>query len=671
MVQKWTDRGFSMVRNHSGLLRKIAQSEAGNVFPLTAAAIFVMAGLVGGGVDASRAYLVQNRLQNACDAGVLAGRKNVRSNGFDATALNAARSYFNVNMAGTKGVEIGTFTPTTPDNGNTIEANISTEVDTTLMRVFGYERIPVAVSCTASMSMGNADVMMVLDTTGSMNLRINGTNTNNDEQRRIHFLREAMKDFYASLSAAADGTNARIRYGFVPYSSSVNVGHLLEADWLVDSMNIHSREGVYEYETNRVVVGYKDPVYSTNSGNTDPELDPWSNYSSARYWSESDCNAAKPANQAWQNGSSDTDSDEFTNAAQQYITTVRTVQDQSRRTYRCAFSWFSGFRIQYRDEKQQVFTEQRWTRDPIFEEIVTREWRDWIYKRRTLDVSQYKLFEATTIDNGDSQFSDDGYENGLENGADIEYTWDGCIEERGTSSEASFSYSSLLGMSPYTWDLDIDSEPDGSYESKWRPMWSEMAFRRGTAGSIYNSNQSYEGYRTSAFCPSQAQLLARMSEEEFEDAADALAPAGSTYLDLGMLWGGRLLSPTGIFSDNVMEVPTNGAEVSRHLIFLTDGEMEPNPFIYSAYGTEYYDRRITENGITDQKARHTSRFRAVCQAVKAKGVRIWVIAFASELNADLLACASSESSFQAADSAQLNNAFQEIAKNVGELRITL
>ena len=140
-----------MAREHDGVLQQLRQSEAGNVFPLTAAAIFVLAGLVGGGVDASRAYLVENKLQNACDAGVLAGRKNVRGEGFNAEAVAAAKSYFNVNMTGISDIDIPAFVPTSSDNGNTIEAVVSTKVDTTLMRVFGIDNIPIKVSCTASL----------------------------------------------------------------------------------------------------------------------------------------------------------------------------------------------------------------------------------------------------------------------------------------------------------------------------------------------------------------------------------------------------------------------------------------------------------------------------------------------------------------------------------------
>ncbi len=109
--------------------------------------------------------------------------------------------------------------------------------------------------------------------------------------------------------------------------------------------------------------------------------------------------------------------------------------------------------------------------------------------------------------------------------------------------------------------------------------------------------------------------------------------------------------------------------MARHLIFLTDGEMQPSFSIYSSYGTEYYDRRITDNGTTAITSRHTSRFRAVCEAIKAKGIRIWVIAFASDLTSDLTTCASDDSSFEASDASELNEAFQEIAKDVGELRV--
>ncbi|MFM2372467.1 MAG: hypothetical protein RIS85_2189, partial [Pseudomonadota bacterium] len=172
-----------------------------------------------------------------------------------------------------------------------------------------------------------------------------------------------------------------------------------------------------------------------------------------------------------------------------------------------------------------------------------------------------------------------------------------------------------------------------------------------------------------AFCPARAQLLATMNQAAFYSYADALNPEGATYHDIGMVWGARLLSPDGIWADNVTEAPDNGGEVSRHLIFMTDGEMSPSYSSLSAWGVEYHDRRVTDNGYSEDTARHNSRFLALCEAVKAKGIRVWVIAFAQAMTTPLQTCASSDSAFTAANASQLDDAFQSIAKQVGELRV--
>ncbi|HUD30076.1 MAG TPA: pilus assembly protein TadG, partial [Novosphingobium sp.] len=92
-------------------------------------------------------------------------------------------------------------------------------------------------------------------------------------------------------------------------------------------------------------------------------------------------------------------------------------------------------------------------------------------------------------------------------------------------------------------------------------------------------------------------------------------------------------------------------------------------YIPQAWGMEYWDRRVTSNGTSNDEARHTSRFLAACEAVKDKGIRVWVIAFTSGLSDDLKTCASDDSSYPATNASELNTAFQEIAKQVGELRV--
>ena len=55
--------------NLRGVLSSLASNEEGNIIALFAASIIPVIGLVGGGVDMSRLYLTQARLQGACDAG--------------------------------------------------------------------------------------------------------------------------------------------------------------------------------------------------------------------------------------------------------------------------------------------------------------------------------------------------------------------------------------------------------------------------------------------------------------------------------------------------------------------------------------------------------------------------------------------------------------------------
>ena len=136
---------------------------------MAAMSLIVMAALVGGGVDMSRAYRVQNRLQNACDAGALAGRRAVTNNGFDTAAQTQANKYFDVNFDQVLQGTTSTTRSFTPDaRANTITGSASTQMAMLVMKLFGRAPMTITANCTSTMGVGNSDVMMVLDTTGSM-----------------------------------------------------------------------------------------------------------------------------------------------------------------------------------------------------------------------------------------------------------------------------------------------------------------------------------------------------------------------------------------------------------------------------------------------------------------------------------------------------------------------
>lgn len=632
------------------------------MLPLAAASVPVIVALIGGGLDMSRTYKARNRLQSACDAGTLAGRRAVTTNGYDQTARTQATTFFNTNFnENDVGASGTTFVTTSTDSGNLVSGTASTSVGTAVMGMIGVDSISVSVGCSATMGVGNSDITMVLDTTGSMGSTLSGTSVT-----RIQALRTAMKNFYTTISTATQGSNARVRYSFVPYSSSVNVGRLitdLDPDYLVDEWPIQSREAVFNTITEKVFVGWNSPVYSSSQSYSTESVGNTTQYASTNYTSLSNCNTARPANSDWaNNGAATTSNSTTTNGAGQQVVTTQTSQPQRKTTYVCQQQNNNRYRVFYYYTTRTYYTYAYATSDPVYENRTRQEFSHFAYKQVTYDVSALKKFQPVSVKNGAS-------------GAAVSYTWGGCIEERETDSSDSFSYSSVTGMSPSTaYDLDIDAAPDGDDDStKWAPMWGSVAYYRTyTSGNntyLSSSAETTQGSKASSYCPFKAQLLSTMTQSSFNAYADSLVAEGSTYHDLGMLWGLRLNSPSGPWSGTVNIAPTNGGKVSRHIIFMTDGIMEPTITVQSTYGIEWHDRRVTDDGSSNQAVRHTARFRALCDAAKAKGFRVWVIAFASGMTTDLTYCASDNSSYTATNSTQLNTAFQEIAKNVGELRV--
>ncbi len=158
-----------------------------------------------------------------------------------------------------------------------------------------------------------------------------------------------------------------------------------------------------------------------------------------------------------------------------------------------------------------------------------------------------------------------------------------------------------------------------------------------------------------------------------------------------MLWGARLMSPTGIFrSENEFTLPyngtTGGADIERHMIFMTDGDAVSQTCDYTAYGVAFWDRRTTDSvgsasdcngingGMPSLNSQVNSRLEGLCAAVKNKNITLWVISFGSGSNTDtetrLSNCATPGRYFTARNSATLQNTFADIASQISQLRLT-
>lgn len=159
-------------------------------------------------VDMSQAYLVKARLSSAVDAAALAGA----ATGSDDVDFiqSKVQAFIDANYPEDK---IGTNIVVDASlDGDELTVTASAELETSFMRVFGYDVLDVDSTSIVQREVRGLEVVMVLDNTGSMS-------TDNN----IGTLRTATENFVTILFESVSDPEL-VKVGLVPYASSVNVG---------------------------------------------------------------------------------------------------------------------------------------------------------------------------------------------------------------------------------------------------------------------------------------------------------------------------------------------------------------------------------------------------------------------------------------------------------------
>ncbi|QNQ11953.1 TadE/TadG family type IV pilus assembly protein [Sphingomonas alpina] len=673
-----------------GFLGRLARDVRGNTLAIMAAALIPLAGLVGGGIDISRMYITKTRLQHACDAGALAGRKAMGGGVWGTDDNDVAKQFFDANFqSGSYGS--GTVSKTFTESAGKVSGSASTVLPMTLMKIFQKSTETLSVTCDAEMRLPNTDVMFVLDNTGSMGDTLAG-----DTAPKLDGLKIAVKCFYeivarlntnatcvAGTPSGGTGDQVQVRFGFVPYDTNVNVGYLLPSSYFADSWPYQSRERTTVYglfsswdSSTRNAQAYGAWVDTSVAAVT-------INKNSS--CSSSTTGIAVPADTYTINGNPSSWAD------QESATQWRAYVMTKHRNYTINSTGTSGnnrtCKLQYRE--RQLERRAFWNRSTQNVANVL-PFPAWLYKQTNLNVSGLKngsgWNSSMTLPIGD-------------NHTDMTVTWDGCVEERHTVRQASYS-----PIPAGANDLDIDSAPSASNtETQWGPVLNQVIYPRKssysnsgsyTTDDVTTFNQSYTGESYS--CLTSATKMKKWTDPSVFDAyVDSLHKGSNTYHDIGLVWGARLLSPTGIFrAENEFTLPNTlpngttvpgGGEIERHLIFMTDGESCTSTMNYQAYGLAWYDRRQTDPSqvptsgcssdsqpgtLTDQV---NARTNALCTAIKNKNITLWVIWFgasAPAVETQMRTCATSGRFFSARNSPELQRTFADIANQISQLRLT-
>ena len=161
----------------------------------------------------------------------------------------------------------------------------------------------------------------------------------------------------------------------------------------------------------------------------------------------------------------------------------------------------------------------------------------------------------------------------------------------------------------------------------------------------------------------------------FNSYVDSLNAVGGTYHDIGLIWGARFLSPDGIFAADNRDTASPGSyQVSRHIVFMTDGTLDTKPSANDPWGINEQEGRLAPSGTNELglEAIHKRRTSMICNAMKAKGFTVWVIGFGiATMPQELQDCASDANHWSvSSNSTQLRARFAAIAQTIGGLRLS-
>lgn len=176
--------------------------------------------------------------------------------------------------------------------------------------------------------------------------------------------------------------------------------------------------------------------------------------------------------------------------------------------------------------------------------------------------------------------------------------------------------------------------------------------------------------RTAA-CPAAALVPLTADASALKNVIKDFVASGGTAGHIGVQWTWYMLSESWGSVMKASERPArmDPKKVAKYAILMTDGEFNLSYFDANTVGEVY-------NAAGKEPTRTAAR--KLCAAMRDKGIEIFTIGFnLEEANAEatLQDCASTDSGsikhfYQAANGAELDNAFQTIARNIETLALT-
>jgi Flp pilus assembly protein TadG len=209
--------------------RALLRSKRGNVAMMFGLALVPLTVAAGTGLDFARAMMVRQQMTEALDAAALAIGSTTGLSQSSAQAM--ANSYFTANYQ----IDQSTFgAPSTPSvvyNANgSVTISVNDSMPTVLMKLAGFNTLPVNASSTVVWGQSKLWVALVLDNSGSM---ANGDSGGS----KMTALQNASNQLLTILQNAS-ATAGDVQVSIAPFVSDVNVGKSnVSASWVDFSLD--------------------------------------------------------------------------------------------------------------------------------------------------------------------------------------------------------------------------------------------------------------------------------------------------------------------------------------------------------------------------------------------------------------------------------------------------
>jgi Flp pilus assembly protein TadG len=188
-----------------GALARLVRHQGGSTATLFSLATIPLFAAVGTAVDYSSATRLQSTLQSALDSGTLAAASRSIQGNSVATAF--VSNYVQAQFRPRDGVPTVTATI---DTTGMVTGSATLAVPTAFMRIVGIPSVNISARSRAAFGAGNAEVALVLDTTGSM------------AGAKLSGVQQAANGLVSTLYATP-GSAAKVKMSLVPFNNYVRI----------------------------------------------------------------------------------------------------------------------------------------------------------------------------------------------------------------------------------------------------------------------------------------------------------------------------------------------------------------------------------------------------------------------------------------------------------------